>query len=87
MDVRGVGFESRESLEEKMERTAVKSQDIAIVGYDQETATLEIVFRRGGVYHYSGISEAVYKSLMASPSCGTYFNQKIKDQYSYTKVS
>ena len=70
-----------------MERTAVKSRDIAIVGYDPETSTLEIAFRIGGVYHYSGVSEEIYKGLLTSPSQGRYFDQHIKHKYPYAKVS
>ena len=69
-----------------MQRTAVKSRDIAIVGYDPKTSTLEIAFRIGGVYHYSRVPEEVYKELMASPSQGKYFDQKIKHKYPYAKI-
>ena len=69
-----------------MERTAVRSRDIAIVGYDGETGTLEIAFRSGGVYHYSGVPEEVYKILMVAPSQGTYFEQTVKHQYPYKKL-
>ena len=70
-----------------MQRTAVRSRDIAIVGYDPETKTLEIAFRIGGVYHYSGVSEEVYQGLLTSPSQGIFFDQRIKGKYPYTKVS
>ena len=69
-----------------MERTAVRSRDIAIVGYDAETGTLEIAFRAGGVYHYFGVPEEVYKVLMSASSQGTYFEQEIKHRYSYKKI-
>ena len=70
-----------------MERVAVRSRDIAIVGYDPETQILEIAFRNGGVYRYSGVPVNVHQSLMSAPSHGTYFNQTIKDQYSSTKLA
>ena len=70
-----------------MERIAVRSRDIAIIGYDPATSTLEIAFRTGGVYHYFGVSEEIYKGLMTSPSQGKYFDQKIKGQFQYKKVS
>ena len=70
-----------------MERTAVRSRDIAIVGYDSKTSTLEVTFRNGGVYHYFGVPAEVYKTLMTAPSQGTYFNQDIKEKYPYRKVS
>lgn len=70
-----------------MERTAVKSRDIAIIGYDDKKLLLEIAFRGGGVYHYMKVPRAIYDALMKAESQGTYFNKQIKDQYPYTKVS
>ena len=70
-----------------MERTAVRSRDIAIVGYDSDSGTLEIAFRSGGVYHYFGVPEEIYKVLMSVSSQGTYFEQEIKHQYSYKKIN
>ncbi len=72
---------------ETLKRTAVQSREIAIVGYDAESSTLEIVFRRGGVYHYSGVPEETYRELMSAPSRGTYFSSHIKNQYLYRKIS
>ncbi len=69
-----------------MERIAVKSRDIAIVGYDPPTQALEIAFRNGGVYRYADVPAEVHQSLMAAASHGTYFNQNIKDRYSCSKV-
>lgn len=69
-----------------MERKAVPSREIAIVGYDGETSTLEIVFRRGGVYHYFGVPSQIYQSLMTAASRGTYFAQRIKENFRYQKI-
>ena len=74
-------------MEDMMERTAVKSRDIAIIGYDSQKLILEIAFRNGGVYHYSGVPEEVYRTLMTASSQGTYFAQSIKDQYPYQKIT
>ena len=69
-----------------LERTAVRSREIAIVGYDAESLTLEIVFRRGGVYHYFTVPPELYQNLMTAPSRGTYFDQAIKSKFRYLKV-
>ena len=42
-------------MEEGLERKAVRSTNIASVGYDAGTKTLEIEFRSGGVYQYAGV--------------------------------
>lgn len=65
---------------------ALSSRDIALVGYDGESETLEVVFRAGGVYRYRQVPEALYQGLMTASSHGTFFQQKIKNQYSYVKV-
>ena len=70
-----------------MERVAVRSRDIAIIGYDPSSLTLEIAFRSGGVYHYFGVPEEVYKALLTVPSQGKYFEQSVKHKFSYRKVS
>ena len=70
-----------------MERIAVKSRDLAIVGYDPETKTLEVAFRNGGVYQYTGVPAQIHQNLMSASSHGTYFNQNIKDRYPSTKLA
>ena len=65
----------------------VRSRDLALIGYDQTTSILEIVFRAGGVYRYQRVPENVYQNLMAAPSHGSYFQKYVKNQYPYTKVS
>ena len=69
-----------------MEHVALRSRDIAIVGYDSESGTLEIAFRRGGVYRYSEVPEGVYTDLMMAPSHGIFFERKIRGFFPYTKI-
>jgi hypothetical protein len=67
-----------------MDRQRVSSTDLSSVGY--ENGTLEIRFRSGGTYQYSGVPESVYHSLMNSSSKGRYFGRYIKGKYRYRKV-
>jgi len=70
-----------------MNRTSVSSSNLASVGYDPDTSTLEIEFRSSGIYQYFGVSVDVYDALMSAGSKGTYFDQNIKKAgYSYAKV-
>ena len=69
-----------------MERTAVRSRDLSIIGYDAGVGTLEVTFKNGGVYHYREVHEAVFHSLLKAPSHGRYFNEFIKDKYPTAKV-
>lgn len=72
--------------EEGMERKAVRSTNIASVGYDAGTKTLEIEFKSGGVYQYAGVPEKRYDALMKSPAIGSYFHREIKPWYVCRKV-
>ncbi len=65
---------------------ALRSSNLSAVEYDAETQTLEITFRSGSVYTYSGVNEGTYDGLMAAPSPGAYFAQNIKDKFSFTKA-
>ncbi|QRP43071.1 KTSC domain-containing protein [Amycolatopsis sp. FDAARGOS 1241] len=70
-----------------MTRLPVDSTNIASIGYDPRTATLEIEFRHGGVYQYSGVAEATTNALLNAPSHGKYFNQHVKDSYVTRRVA
>lgn len=69
-----------------MEHIAVQSKDIAIIGYDKNTRSLEVAFRSGGVYTYTDVAEDVFRSFVNAPSKGTFFASQIKDKYSSAKV-
>ena len=69
-----------------MERRKVRSTNIASVGYDAGTKTLEIEFRSGGVYQYAGVPEKRYESLMKAPAVGSYFHREIKPWYQFRKI-
>ncbi len=69
-----------------MERVQVESTNLASVGYDHDSATLEIKFHSGGIYQYSGVPQDIYKSLMKAGSKGDYFNNYVKERYRYKRI-
>jgi len=69
-----------------MDRTPVVSSNVASVGYDKESSTLEIEFNNGAVYQYFDVSEHVYESLLGADSIGGYLAKHIKGTYRYSKV-
>jgi hypothetical protein len=69
-----------------MEREAVSSSNIASIGYDANSQTLEIEFLNGGVYQYFDVPEQVYNDFMNASSHGQYLAQNIKGHYRYSKV-
>ena len=69
-----------------MNRTAVISSNLASVGYDSESSTLEVEFVGGSVYQYFGVPAAEWEVLMQASSHGTYFNANIRNNYSYVRL-
>lgn len=67
-------------------RIPVESSNIASIGYDEDSSTLEIEFRNGGVYQYFDVPFQVYDGLMEAASKGQYLAQYIKGQYRYVKI-
>jgi hypothetical protein len=65
-----------------MNRSPVVSSNLASVGYDPITATLEIEFRSSGVYRYFDVPAAIHDGLMAASaqgaSVGQYFDRNVK---------
>ena len=70
-----------------IERQPVVSSDIASIGYDEATQTLEIEFRATGVYRYFSVPKAVHEGLAGSPSPGKYFLQHIKGKFAWEKAT
>lgn len=69
-----------------MQRQPVDSSNIASIGYDEGTQTLEIEFLNGGVYQYFDVPQQVYNDMMGAGSHGQYLAQNIKGYYRYSKI-
>ena len=69
-----------------MERTPVKSSNVASVGFDKETGTLEIEYKSGGVYHYVGVDADKHSDLMKAPSIGAFVHAHIKGKHAHSKL-
>ena len=66
-----------------MERQAVSSSNLASVGYNPVSETLEVEFlKTGKVYEYYNVPHFMFDRLMAAPSQGVFFNAEIKNAYS-----
>lgn len=68
-----------------MERQPVNSSNLVSAGYDPTTGTLEIEFKGGDVYTYSGVPQTIYDGLMSANSPGHYFHNVIRMSYPYKK--
>lgn len=69
-----------------MKRKAVESSTMRSVGYETDDQVLEIEFDSGAVYQYSGVPANVYRRLLQAESKGRYFNDEIREIYSYVQV-
>lgn len=68
-----------------MDHTSVTSSNLASVGYDPDSETLEITFKSSGTYVYFGVPHSAYAGLMSAYSKGSYFAAHIRDYYSTSK--
>lgn len=70
-----------------MQRTPVTSSNVASVGYDSSTKTLEVEFTSGSVYRYFDVPEREYRGLVGAESIGRYLNQSIKGTYRFDRLT
>jgi hypothetical protein len=68
-----------------MTRTPVQSSNIVSVGYNPDTAELEIEFS-SGVYRYAGVPADQHQQFMAAQSLGRHFAAHIKKQFACKRV-
>lgn len=61
-----------------MKREPVTSSNIASIGYDPQTETLEVEFKNGTVYQYHGVDADKHAALMKADTVGGHFNAHIK---------
>lgn len=71
-----------------MQRTPVSSSNIASIGYDPASKTLEVGFLNGTVYQYYNVPQSVYNGLMSAGSHGGYLDAYVKKAgYTYRQIS
>jgi hypothetical protein len=69
-----------------MERRVVRSKNLAAVGYDRDSDTLEIEFQNGHWYRYPDVPRIIFEELFRAPSPGRYFTSRIKDRYRLSQL-
>jgi hypothetical protein len=67
-------------------REPVASSNVASVGYDETSETLEVEFLNGSVYQYFNVGNELYLQLLAAPSKGSFLNSYIRNSYPYSRV-
>lgn len=61
-----------------MDRQPVSSSNLASVGYDPDSETLEVEFKNGLVYQYLNVPQIVVDQLLEAGSIGSFFNSQVK---------
>lgn len=69
-----------------MQRTPVSSSNLASVGYDDATATLEVEFHDGSVYQYFDVPAHDAEGIVNASSVGAYLAAHIKGVFRYARV-
>lgn len=68
-----------------MDMISVQSSQIAQIGHDGQTK-LRVLFRRGGLYEYSGVTALEFNDLQSAESLGTHFGRFIKGAKPFVRV-
>jgi hypothetical protein len=69
-----------------MARVELKSTSLHAATYEEQSSFLELEFRSGASYRYSGVPAQTYQELMLAESKGRYFNQHIRNRFTYAKI-
>jgi len=76
-------------------REKVESSNIASIGYDTSTRTLEVEFKNGNVFQYEAVEPEHHIRLLnagkpgwdkKAPSVGKYFHRYIRPKYKARKI-
>ena len=73
---------TRKYLTEKLK---VESDAIDYMKYDYDVNTLLVKFNYGGIYSYFKVPSDTFISMKYSDSIGKFFNEKIRNDYSFTQ--
>lgn len=69
-----------------MNREPVASSNIAAIGYDDASQTLEVEFTSGALYQYYNVTQVLFEQLMQASSKGQFLAYQIKNSYPYSRV-
>lgn len=64
----------------------VSSSNILSLGYNANTRTLRVEFKKNVYYDYFKVPPETFQQLMSAPSKGKFFHAAIKQKYDAEKV-
>jgi len=66
--------------------SAFESSNVAKIGYEASSSTLEVHFHNGGVYQYYDVPSHIWDAFKQADSKGQFIHQSLKGQYRYSKI-
>ncbi len=69
-----------------MDMHQVDSSNIAAIGYDDGSETLQVEFNSGATYQYFDVPEHIFDAMLESGSKGQFLHQNIKGTYRFSRV-
>ena len=76
----------RKTVVRSMNRDGVESSNLRSVGYDANGKILEVEFHGGRIYRYFGVDEDTHASMMGSGSKGRFFQQSVRNRFSFERM-
>lgn len=71
---------------ERVEMLPVDSSMANALGYNAENHILQVEFKNGAVYQYTGVESEIWDELQETDSIGKYFNHEIRGNYQCERV-
>lgn len=68
-------------------RVHLDSTTLAAAAYDDCSGNLQLDFRDGTQYVYSGVAPGLYGDLLCAASKGVFFNRYIRGRFPHAKLS
>jgi len=69
-----------------MDRKRVASSNVASIGYDAPSQTLEVEFQNGSVYQYYNVPPGIFDAFAKAPSKGQFLAAQIRDRFPFARV-
>jgi KTSC domain len=63
-----------------------ESSTITRIGYDSDTQTMTVEFKKSATYNYFDVPPHVFAAIRNAPSKGQYLAQQIKGTYRYARA-
>lgn len=70
-----------------MHRHPVESSNIAAIGYDADSRTLEVEFKSGSTHQFHDVDPRTHAQLVGAKSVGSHFHQHVRGSYKSTDVT